>query len=179
VGRLVWARWDGRVVRIFNDRLQQIAIHARHEAGRFSGVKFGALPQGDESIDESWGELMGLEQVTLSPLTSANLQKPCKNPPSLVAVACRSPRRKGIKIRDGQIAQLGMPEWLDSCVDLQFTLESKRLSRGLALGPCRFINGPTPDPVPDVPIPVFPFELADLDHDRPPNTSGKPMATSG
>jgi hypothetical protein len=36
VGRLVWARWDGRVVRIFNDRLQQIAIHARHEAGRFS-----------------------------------------------------------------------------------------------------------------------------------------------
>lgn len=36
VGRMVWARWDGRVVRIFNDRLQQIAIHARHEAGRFS-----------------------------------------------------------------------------------------------------------------------------------------------
>lgn len=36
VGRKVWARWDGRVVRIFNDRLQQIAIHARHEAGRFS-----------------------------------------------------------------------------------------------------------------------------------------------
>jgi transposase len=36
VGRTVWARWDGRVVRIFNDRLQQIAIHGRHEAGRFS-----------------------------------------------------------------------------------------------------------------------------------------------
>ncbi|HWM29733.1 MAG TPA: IS21 family transposase [Woeseiaceae bacterium] len=36
VGRRVWARWDGRVVRIFNDRLQQIAIHVRHEAGRFS-----------------------------------------------------------------------------------------------------------------------------------------------
>lgn len=36
VGRTVWARWDGRVVRVFNDRLQQIAIHARHEAGRFS-----------------------------------------------------------------------------------------------------------------------------------------------
>jgi hypothetical protein len=32
----VWARWDGRVVRNFNDRLSQIAIHARHEAGRFS-----------------------------------------------------------------------------------------------------------------------------------------------
>jgi transposase len=36
VGRRVWARWDGRVVRLFNDRLQQIAIHGRHEAGRFS-----------------------------------------------------------------------------------------------------------------------------------------------
>ena len=36
VGRMVWARWDGRVVRIFNDRLQQIAIHVRHEVGRFS-----------------------------------------------------------------------------------------------------------------------------------------------
>lgn len=36
VGRQVWARWDGRIVRIFNDRLVQIAIHARHEAGRFS-----------------------------------------------------------------------------------------------------------------------------------------------
>ncbi|MBK8270716.1 MAG: IS21 family transposase [Planctomycetes bacterium] len=36
VGRRVWARWDGRIVRIFNDRLVQIAIHARHEAGRFS-----------------------------------------------------------------------------------------------------------------------------------------------
>jgi len=36
VGCTVWARWDGRVVRIFNDRLQQIAVHARHEAGRFS-----------------------------------------------------------------------------------------------------------------------------------------------
>jgi transposase len=36
VGCWVWARWDGRVVRVFNDRLQQIALHARHEAGRFS-----------------------------------------------------------------------------------------------------------------------------------------------
>jgi len=36
VGRAVWARWDGHVVRFFNDRLEQIAIHARHEAGRFS-----------------------------------------------------------------------------------------------------------------------------------------------
>jgi hypothetical protein len=31
----VWVRWDGRVVRIFNDRLEQIAFHLRAEPGRF------------------------------------------------------------------------------------------------------------------------------------------------
>ena len=36
LGREVWARWDDRVVRIFNHRFEQIAIHARHEPGRFS-----------------------------------------------------------------------------------------------------------------------------------------------
>jgi transposase len=36
LGRRVWARWDGRLVRIFNERLEQIALHVRHEPGRFS-----------------------------------------------------------------------------------------------------------------------------------------------
>ncbi len=36
LGRRVWVRWDGRVVRIFNDRLEQIAFHLRAEPGRFS-----------------------------------------------------------------------------------------------------------------------------------------------
>jgi transposase len=36
LGRRVWARWDGRLVRIFNDRLEQIALHVKHEPGRFS-----------------------------------------------------------------------------------------------------------------------------------------------
>jgi len=36
LGRQVWARWDGRVVRIFNGRMEQIALHIQHEAGRFS-----------------------------------------------------------------------------------------------------------------------------------------------
>ena len=29
-------RWDGRMVRIFNERMQQIAVHAKQEPGRFS-----------------------------------------------------------------------------------------------------------------------------------------------
>ena len=32
----VWARWDARLVRIFNSRLEQIAVHVRQEPGRFS-----------------------------------------------------------------------------------------------------------------------------------------------
>lgn len=36
LGHVVWVRWDGRLVRIFNERMQQIAIHARQEPGRFS-----------------------------------------------------------------------------------------------------------------------------------------------
>jgi transposase len=36
VGRTVWARWDGRVVRLFDQQFHQIAIHAQHEPGRFA-----------------------------------------------------------------------------------------------------------------------------------------------
>jgi transposase len=36
LGRRVWARWDGRLVRIFNERLEQIALHVKHQPGRFS-----------------------------------------------------------------------------------------------------------------------------------------------
>ena len=36
VGRKVWARWELRLVRIFNTRMEQIALHARTQPGRFS-----------------------------------------------------------------------------------------------------------------------------------------------
>ena len=36
LGRGVWVRWDGRLVRIFNDTLEQIAVHVQQQAGRFS-----------------------------------------------------------------------------------------------------------------------------------------------
>ena len=36
LGREVWVRWDARLVRIFNHRFEQIAVHTRHEPGRFS-----------------------------------------------------------------------------------------------------------------------------------------------
>ena len=36
VGSRAWVRWDGRVVRIFDERMRQIALHAQQEPGRFS-----------------------------------------------------------------------------------------------------------------------------------------------
>jgi transposase len=36
LGRSVWVRWDGRVVRVFNERLEQIRAHVRQQPGRFS-----------------------------------------------------------------------------------------------------------------------------------------------
>jgi hypothetical protein len=45
-GRRVWARWKARLVRIFNTRMEQIALHVRQEPGRFS---IGPLPRGTET----------------------------------------------------------------------------------------------------------------------------------
>jgi transposase len=36
VGREVWVRWDSRMVRVFNHRMEPIAVHTRQEPGRFS-----------------------------------------------------------------------------------------------------------------------------------------------
>jgi transposase len=36
LGREVWVRWDSRLVRVFNSRFEQIAVHPRVEPGRFN-----------------------------------------------------------------------------------------------------------------------------------------------
>jgi transposase len=36
IGRQVWVRWDGRMVRLLNDRMEQVGCHARLEPGKFS-----------------------------------------------------------------------------------------------------------------------------------------------
>ena len=34
VGRRLWVRWDSRLVRVFNDRWEQLAVHAKAEPGK-------------------------------------------------------------------------------------------------------------------------------------------------
>jgi transposase len=36
LGRPVWVRYDARLVRIFDERMRPLAVHVRHEPGRFS-----------------------------------------------------------------------------------------------------------------------------------------------
>jgi hypothetical protein len=51
VGRKVWVRWDGHVVRVFNRELQQIAIHAQREPGRFATDPQHIAPQKRSGIE--------------------------------------------------------------------------------------------------------------------------------
>ena len=38
-------RWDGRMVRLLNDRMEQIAVHARQEPGKFSTLGQHIAPE--------------------------------------------------------------------------------------------------------------------------------------
>jgi transposase len=57
VGRRLWVRWDGRLVRVFNDRWQQVAVHAKAEPGRFRTAaehipkeKISAVERGTDAL---------------------------------------------------------------------------------------------------------------------------------
>jgi transposase len=41
IGRQVWVRWDSRCVRIFNERMEQVGMYTRIEAGKFSRQPWG------------------------------------------------------------------------------------------------------------------------------------------
>jgi transposase len=57
VGRRLWARWDTRLVRLFDDRWRQVAVHAKTEPGRFRTSdqhipreKFSAVERGAAAL---------------------------------------------------------------------------------------------------------------------------------
>ena len=57
VAQRLWVRWDGRLVRIFNDRFEQVAVHAKAEPGRFRTAaehipeeKFSAVERGTDAL---------------------------------------------------------------------------------------------------------------------------------
>jgi transposase len=107
LGHTVWVRWDSRLVRVFNQRWTEIAVHVRHEQGRFSTQgahlapeKISGLERGARGLmnrvrligsgTEAWAEAMltarGIEgtRVLLGLLaltkrhSSAVLEQACK-----------------------------------------------------------------------------------------------------
>ena len=53
LGRKVWVRWDGRLVRIFDRHMQQIAMHVKGEAGRFRTSSEHIAPENAMETDRS------------------------------------------------------------------------------------------------------------------------------
>jgi len=75
VGRRLWVRWDGHLVRIYTQRMEQIAMHVQQEPGKFSthnkhihARKFSNVERGAEWLlqrtsligpqAERWGKAM-------------------------------------------------------------------------------------------------------------------------
>lgn len=58
LGLTVWARWDTRLVRVFNQRFEQIAMHARHEQGRFSTQAKHIAPEKISGLEQGVSKLL-------------------------------------------------------------------------------------------------------------------------
>jgi transposase len=59
LARRVWVRWDGRLVRIFNERLEPIATHVQHEPGRFSTQRAHIAAEKISGVERGAAWLLG------------------------------------------------------------------------------------------------------------------------
>jgi transposase len=59
LGRRVWVRWDSRLVRIFNTRFEQIALHVWHEPGRFSTHRQHIAAEKVSSVERGAAWILG------------------------------------------------------------------------------------------------------------------------
>jgi transposase len=67
LAREVWVRWDGRMVRIFNERMQPIAVHTRQEPGRFSTPRQYIASEKISSIEHGAAWLLDRVTIRLGP----------------------------------------------------------------------------------------------------------------
>lgn len=58
LARTVWVRWDAHLVRIFNSRWEQIAIHVRQEQGRFSTDACHIVPEKISGVERGAAYLL-------------------------------------------------------------------------------------------------------------------------
>ena len=72
IGRQVWVRCESRCVRIFNERMEQVQIHTRLEAGKFSRI-LGACGMGPRCSPPAGG---GCNERGCSAKAAANGRRP-------------------------------------------------------------------------------------------------------
>jgi transposase len=59
LSRRVWVRWDGRLVRLYNERFEQIAIHAKKQPGQFSTQSEHIVAEKISSVERGAAWLLG------------------------------------------------------------------------------------------------------------------------
>jgi transposase len=71
LAREVWVRWDSRLVRIFNDRMEQIALHPRKEPGGFSTPPEFIDPKKISGVEKGAAWLLSRVTTRLGPKSTA------------------------------------------------------------------------------------------------------------
>jgi transposase len=59
LGRRLWVRWDGRLVRLFNHKFEALAVHPQHEAGRFSTLREHIVTEKVNAVERGSAWLLG------------------------------------------------------------------------------------------------------------------------
>lgn len=88
VGRKVWVRWDSHVVRIFDAHFHQLAIHARHKAGRFSRQRPHIAAEKIAGVER--GTVWLLRKAALIGTETGRWAQACWNTAAFRASACWS-----------------------------------------------------------------------------------------
>jgi len=70
LAREVWVRWDSRLVRVFNDRMEQIALHPRKEPGGFSTPPEFIHPKKISGVEKGAAWLLRRVTTRLGPKSS-------------------------------------------------------------------------------------------------------------
>ncbi len=71
LGRVVWVRWDSRLVRIFSERMQLIATHAKKEPGAFSTPPEYIAAEKISAVERGAAWLLGKVATRLGPKSAA------------------------------------------------------------------------------------------------------------
>lgn len=128
MGRSVWVRWDLRLVRVFNQRMEPIALHCRHEPGRFSTDPVHIHSQ-KRSIIERGADWLLERAGQLGPPAGQWAQSMMAN---------RGPQ--GIRVLQGflSLAEKHSPKQINEACRLALSHGAWRLSelRGLLERPC-------------------------------------------